>query len=790
MDYTSSDLKNILRCEFIGNKLESILINHISIDSRYSYHNSHSLFFAIKGQNDGHHYIQELIKKGVRNFVISDRSFAQDSSSNFYLVENTTVALQKLAQHHRAQFNIPIIGITGSNGKTTVKEWLSESLSSKYNIAKTPGSFNSQFGVPLSVLQLNSNHNLGIFEAGISQSGEMENLENIIKPTIGILTNIGSAHDYGFNSRDQKINEKLTLFQDCDIVICQDENRKLFHSNQKIFTWGNNGDLSLKAEKDSIYLKYQDKEKTIRFDNREKSNTENMGHIIAFHVYQNQSLKGIDSIIDRIPQIKMRLEVVEGINNMTLIDDSYNNDPEGLIRAINFLKQQEKEKPKAIILSGFEQLKHDYSSLINTLRNQEINPIITIGPELRGYSTSHFHTVDSFLTNHDISTLSNHVVLIKGARKYNFEQITETLQKEFHETKLEVDLSALQHNYNFFKSTLKSSTKIMVMVKAYAYGSGNLPIARLMEFNNVDYLGVAYIDEGIELRKNGITTPIMVMNPTISATKQFLEYNLEPEIYSLNQLKSFVKKIDRQIGIHIKIDTGMHRLGFNQEDIPELCQIVKSESNIKIKSIFSHLATADSEDDRFANHQISIFEKTAGLISEEIGYRPLWHILNSSGIQNHNEFQFDMVRLGIGLYGIGSEKNHAQLKHISKLTTNISQIRRVNPGDTVGYSQMGKINKPSLIATIAIGYADGYDRRFGNGIGKVLVNNQIAPVIGNVCMDMTMIDVTNIEVNEGDEVTIFSQDLSISKLANSINTIPYEMLTSISERVKRVFVKN
>ncbi len=789
MNYVADDLLQILTCQILGNNKSQIKLNNVSIDSRQSYHNINTLFFAIQGKNNGHQYINELKQKRVCHFVISDSSYATDKTCTYFLVKDTKNALQELGKFHRKQSNIPIIGITGSNGKTTVKEWLAESLVTDFNVVKTPGSFNSQFGVPLSILQIEKEHTLGIFEAGISQSGEMEQLATIISPTIGIFTNVGSAHDYGFKSREAKIKEKLKLFKNCEVVICQSKYKDLFLASQNLFTWGEDGDVSITLSSDHININYKGKKQQIPFESRDSSSFENIGHIIAFHIFHKQSIESLASIIN-ITQVKMRLEVIEGINNTTLIDDSYNNDPEGFKRAINFLKQQEKDKPRAIICSGFEQLNYDYHQLIKEIEHLDIHLIITIGKELEGLKTTHFTNVDSFLNSFDQNRLSNHVVLIKGARKYGFEQITEVLQKEFHETKLEVDLSALQHNYNFFKSLLKPSTKVMVMVKAYAYGSGNLPIARLMEFNNVDYLGVAYLDEGIELRKNGISTPIMVMNPSLSSIKPYLDYNLEPEIYSLNQLRGLVKAVNTSIGIHLKIDTGMHRLGFNPGDITPLIQIINNTPNIKIKSIFSHLASADDSDVNFTNQQIKQFDLAAKAITKSLPYKPLLHILNSSGIQNYANYQYDMVRLGIGLYGVGSKSNQEQLKHISKLTTTISQIREVEAGETVGYSQAGKVTQNSRIATIAIGYADGYDRRFGNGIGSVLINNQFAPVVGNVCMDMTMIDVSNLNVKEGDEVIIFSPELPVNKLADKISTIPYEILTNISERVKRIFIKN
>ncbi len=794
MNYSTQQLTDTLDAVVYPQAITFSVTNTL-IDSRAVICNQQSLFFALVGtSNNGHHYINELIEKGVRNFVVSDQTFINDKAT-YFLVKDTTVSLQKMARVHRQQFTIPLIGITGSNGKTIVKEWLATSLENTETPVKTIGSYNSQVGVPLSIFQLNKKHTVGIFEAGISQKGEMEKLQKIIAPTIGIFTNIGSAHESGFDSIEEKITEKIKLFQSCKTVICNEKWAGYFPKN-KLFVWGENTDSQLvyRINKNTITLSFQEEKANYNLPFSNYVFIENLLQVLAYHVLVTQSVTGLQRTIEQIQPVAMRLEVKNGIHESILIDDTYNNDPEGMKRAIEFLANQDQRLKKVAIISGY--LKSDYSELNEKLKQGNVEELYLIGKEISqaqfDIPNTSFSDVETFLKEINTKQFFKKAILIKGTRNYRFERIVELLQKEFHETILEINLSALQHNLNYFRSKLFPETKIMVMVKAYAYGAGATTVARLMQYNRVDYLGVAYVDEGVELRSNGIETPIMVMNPTEKSTHKFLEYDLEPEVYSFHQLQELTDALDgKQLKIHLKIDTGMHRLGFISTEIDELIQTLQHHKNLEIASIFSHLATADDQkEDKFTLHQIESFKTIAGQIKQVLKTEPIIHILNSAGIQRFTPHQLGMVRLGIGLYGVAVDKTEQkQLQHIGVLKTRISQIKVIPKGQTVGYSRQGKFDEEAKIATIAIGYADGYDRKFSKGKGKVLINGKIAPVVGNVCMDMTMVDITAIDAKEGDEVIIFSNEQTVSSLAESIGTIPYEILTNISERVKRVFVR-
>ena len=798
MKYLPNQIASIITADGIS-KHDSNAITNIIIDSRSISCNKSSLFFALVGDtNNGHNYIKDLIIKGVKYFVISDKSFIDDKAT-YFLVNNTTTSLQKLASHHRKQFSIPVIGITGSNGKTIVKEWLSTSLETTETPIKTIGSYNSQVGVPLSIFQLDSSHTTGIFEAGISKKGEMTKLQHIINPSIGILTNIGSAHAFGFESKTEKIKEKIQLFKNCEIVICNEQWKGYLPEN-KLFVWGKDRDVNLSYHlSPSTYqlsLVFKGTKKTYSLAFTDQVSLENLMQVLAFHVWKKQSVQNLQQIIDQVRPVSMRLEVKKGINNSLLIDDTYNNDPEGMKRALSFLSNQDKRLNRSAIITGYLGTKTDYTELNKELKRSNVQSLHLIGEEIHQahfdlpYTT--YQNVSSFLENIDSKQFKNNVVLIKGARKYRLEQIVEHFQKEFHETVLEINLSALQHNLNYFRSKLSLKTKIMAMVKAYAYGAGATTVAQLMQYNNIDYLGVAYVDEGVDLRSNGIETPIMVMNPTDKSTHKFLEYNLEPEIYSLTQLERLIISLNgKPLKIHLKIDTGMHRLGFSLTNYDDLIPILQKNDNLTVSSIFTHLAAADNpEEDGFTLDQISTFELISRNIKSALQISPIIHVLNSAGVQRFPKAQFDMVRLGIGIYGVGvDDTEQNQLEHIGVLKTRISQIKHIPKNQTIGYSRAGKIKEDTTIATIAIGYADGYDRRFSKGIGKVLVNGKLAKVVGNVCMDMTMIDITTITAKEGDEVILFSNELPVSELAKSIGTIPYEILTSVSERVKRVFIR-
>jgi alanine racemase len=772
-------------------------ISNIVIDSRNVGCNEETLFFALVGpSNNGHQFIEELINKGVTNFVVSDRSFIDDKA-NYFLVNDTQTALQDMAIFHRVHFNIPVIGITGSNGKTIVKEWLSASLENVGFPVKTIGSFNSQVGVPLSVFQMNKQHTIAIFEAGISMSGEMSNLQAIIEPTIGILTNIGAAHDVGFPSREDKIKEKIRLFKDCQLVICNEE-VAVFLPSKKLFVWGEGQNVNVKVRLigDNLSLSFNQSIANYTVPFTDSVSLENLMQVLAYHIWENQSVDDLQGVITQIHPVGMRLEVKNGILDSLLIDDTYNNDPEGMKRAISFLADQDKRLQRSAIISGYLSNQGDYNELNNELEQANIQYLYLIGKEINTsfftIPSKSYKDVAHFLNSIETNEFQENVILIKGARKYRFERIVEFLQKEFHETVLEVNLSAIQHNLNYFRSKLVPDTKVMAMVKAYAYGAGATTIARLMEYNRLDYLGVAYVDEGVELRSNGIETPIMVMNPTEKSISKFLEFDLEPEIYSLNQLEELLQSLNgRALKIHLKIDTGMHRLGFVSSEIEELLTILLTNSNLEVASVFTHLATADNpKEDEFTLFQLATFQSVSKRLKEDLPNPVLCHVLNSAGIQRFPKYQFDMVRLGIGLYGVGVDIHEQhQLQHVGVLKTQVSQVKHIPKEETVGYSREGKFEQDGKIATIAIGYADGYDRRFSNGVGKVLVNGVLAPVVGSVCMDMTMIDVSSIDVKAGDEVILFSDELPVTELAENIGTIPYEILTNVSERVKRVFVR-
>lgn len=810
-------------------------------DSRFVSQPEHSIFFAIKGErHDGHIFIKDLYTKGIREFVVEKKALNEAlksqlenlSEAKFFVVENAIRALQHLVTKHRQAFDIPVVGITGSNGKTIVKEWLSVLLKD-YNVVKSPRSYNSQIGVPLSVWEINEHHNFGIFEAGISKSGEMEFLEPIIRPTIGIFTNLGSAHDEGFRSRKQKATEKLRLFQRSKTLIyCKDyediddEIRillKAVNPNIELIGWSRKAGskIFVNATKQNTYCTLQILWNSQIYDFKipfaDDASIENATHCIFLMLHQGINITEIQSRLDMLKPIAMRLELKQGINDCYLIDDTYNNDYAGLSVALDFMTQQHTKRDKVLVISdvlqsGLEEADL-YESIAELIKGKQIDKVIGIGEVIsrnqKAFYTSalidgkttvapivFYQSTEEFLEKYPINQLQSSLILVKGARKFEFEKIINRLTLKVHGTVFEVNLDALTNNLNFYRNKIGSSTKIMVMVKAFAYGSGSTEVASLLEYHRVDYLGVAYTDEGVVLRQNGIKLPIMVLNPQPESFTKLIEYNLEPEIYSFKvfeQFLNFIESFENQtFKIHLKLDTGMHRLGFEAQDIEQLIELLKQNPTIKIASIFSHLVGADeSEHNTFSKTQIELFEQMSQQIIDTLdGQKILRHICNSAGIIRFPEAKFDMVRLGIGLYGVevtGTEQN--ELQTVGTLKTVISQIKYLKLGESVGYSRKGVLEKDSKIATIAIGYADGFDRGFSKGVGKVLVNGVACPVVGNVCMDMTMIDVSEADCQEGDEVIIFGKDLSIKDLASSIGTISYEILTGVSERVKRVFYK-
>lgn len=804
---------SVLQAQFHGEQ-DDMVVDQVSIDSRSLQNNSKTLFFAIVGPNhDAHHYIEDLITKEVQNFVVTHIPDGLEGKANFLIVDNTLVALQNFAAYYRSLYHFPIIGITGSNGKTIVKEWLNFLLSPDYNIIRSPKSYNSQVGVALSVLGINENHNFGIFEAGISTINEMEHLQRIIQPTIGILTNIGSAHDEGFSDISQKIKEKLKLFTGVDILILN-KNKTIeafLNPRIKTFAWSTNDKLAdvffqKKTYKDYSVLNvtYGDICFKIKIPFTDAASLENCMHCILTMLYLQYSLETIESRVSQLFPVEMRLKVKSGINNCTLIDDSYSADFQSLKIALDFVENQRQHQKKTIILSDIFQSGLDnedlYARISQLIISNKINRVICIGPTISTYKSKFLNAISFISTNDFIDafeslSFTNETILVKGARHFEFEKIVSLLEEKTHETVLEINLNAISHNLNFYKGKLKPETKMMVMVKAFGYGSGGFEIAKLLAHHKVDYLGVAFADEGIELRKAGIELPMMVLNPETTSFQSIVQYHLEPEIYSIRQLKAFLKIAEAKnlwhYPVHIKIDTGMHRLGFEEKDVTELIATLQKNKTIQVKSILSHLAASDDlTHDAFNKKQIADFQSISEKIQSELAINPIKHILNTSGISNYPEGQMDMVRLGIGLYGISNdEKETVLLENVGTLKSIISQIKTLNAGDSVGYGRRFMATKKTKTATVPVGYADGIFRSWGNAVGYVLINNQKAPIIGSICMDMLMVDITGVNCVEGNEVIIFGKDPSVTFMAKAINTIPYELLTSVSQRVKRVFYR-
>jgi alanine racemase len=807
-------ITSILNAEYFGNTSDTIIEN-ISIDSRSLQNGSQTLFFALVGRNnDAHLYIKDLIVKGVHNFVVTHIPEGLEGKSNFLIVENTLTALQQIAAYYRKLFAFPVIGLTGSNGKTIVKEWLNFLLSPDYNIIRSPKSYNSQVGVPLSVLGINEHHNLGIFEAGISTISEMEKLEKIIQPTIGILTNIGSAHDEGFENLEEKIKEKVLLFKDSEVLIYQtnDKVERFIPSHTKTFSWSfvdPNATVFVfqkESANESATIKYNyngnDFKLTIPF--LDDASIENAISCLMLLLYLKLDVVTIQNRIESLYPVEMRLKVKNGINNCSIIDDSYSSDFQSLKIALDFLESQKQHQNKTVILSDIFQsgLTNEvlYSKVAELIVSNKINRVIGIGETISALKNKLpnciiFKDTKDFLLNVDRLNFENETILIKGARSFEFEEIVSSLEEKTHETVLEINLNAISHNFNFFKSKLKRTTKMMVMVKAFGYGNGGFEIAKLLEHHKVDYLGVAFADEGISLKTAGIKLPIMVLNPENTSFSAIIQHELEPEIYSMKGLIAFLKIAEhkklKDFPIHIKLDTGMHRLGFETNTIEDLIATLKGNQTVKVKSVLSHLATSDDlQHEDFVRYQIDLFEKLSSKLIEELQINPIRHILNTSGISNFPEAQYDMVRLGIGLYGVSNDsEEQKQLENVGTLKSIISQIRTIQPSESVGYGRRFIANQPMKIATIPIGYADGIARSWGNGVGFVTIKNKKAAILGSICMDMLMVDVTEITCKEGDAVVIFGESPTVNYIAEKLHTIPYEILTSISQRVKRVFYR-
>lgn len=826
MNYTTKAIADITGAALHGAGTQPVA--HLLIDSRKLSHITDALFFALRGdRHDGHLFITDLYARGMRAFVVEylpENHAAAFPDADFIVTPDSLQALQDLCAFHRKQFTYPVIGITGSNGKTVVKEWLYQLLHEDFSIVRSPKSFNSQVGVPLSVWQMQKEHQLALFEAGISRPGEMVRLQRMIAPTIGLFTNIGQAHDENFIRPGEKIDEKLQLFQTCETLIYCKDNANIHERilgdpalhKKKLFSWSGKTKADLQLARvtrfeteTEIQAVYQLRFETIRIPFTDDASVENAMHCWAVMLHFGIPQETITTRMASLTPVAMRLELKEGINNCSVINDSYNSDLGSLAVAIDFLNQQHQHERHTLILSDILQSGRSeqalYAEVAALLSKKGIHRLIGIGEaicrnrDLFEVPEKNFYTdTASFLQSFSISSFRDETILLKGARAFGFEAISKVLQQKTHETVLEINLNALVHNLNYFRSRLQPGTKLMAMVKALSYGSGSFEIANVLQFHRADYLAVAYADEGIELRKAGITLPIMVMNPEEQSYDAMIQFRLEPEIYSFRVLSLFDEAAQRQrrigedippLPVHIKLDTGMRRLGFEEADLNELIVRLRNNKQLVVRSVFSHLAGSDEPvHDGFTKQQVDRFAAMSGKLQQHLGVPFLRHILNSAGISRFPDAQFDMVRLGIGMYGIGvTPEEQALLQNVSTLKTTISQIKNVPEGETIGYSRKGKAMRPTQIATVPIGYADGLNRRLSNGQGVLWVNGQAAPIIGNVCMDMCMIDITGISAREGDEVIVFGDAASIGRMAKDLGTIPYEVLTNVSARVKRVY---
>ncbi|WP_143959408.1 bifunctional UDP-N-acetylmuramoyl-tripeptide:D-alanyl-D-alanine ligase/alanine racemase [Litoribacter populi] len=791
-------------------------IENIITDTRKITTATNSLFIALSGpHHNGVYYLEEAYKKGVRMFLV------QEELPDFSILKNATIikvksslrALQHIASYQRRHFKGQVISLTGSNGKTIVKEWLSQILGEKYYHYKSPKSFNSQVGVPLSMMGLQAGHKLAILEAGISRPDEMDNLESIIKPNLVIFTNLGSAHAEGFESRFQKLKEKAKLAANADFIIYRKEQAEVAQylegnfPDGNLVSWSDNVGvdycLSVKITEEQtkiILLQPNLQMFTFTCNFSDQASLENLRHVITTALTLGMSPSEIQKGLSNLRPLDMRMSIKQGVNDCILIDDTYSNDLEGLKVSLEYMQLQRPKRRKVLIISDFLQTnqKETYEVAAGLMQQHKIDRIYAIGEQIthlksfKSLNCSFFQNTSGFLENFSVDDFHQDLILVTGARKFQLERIIQHLEQKVHGTSLEINLNALAHNFHYYKRKLHPKTKVMVMVKAFAYGGGSAEIANMLQQVKADYLAVAYTDEGIYLRNNGITLPIMVLNPSPESFPLIFSHQLEPVIYSfemLKQLTIFMKTMESIINIHLDCDTGMHRLGFMEDEVPELKKILHKSPFLRVASIYTHLAGADDDQFlEFSRLQLETFSKMAEELCSGLTEQPLLHALNSAGIINFPEYQFDMVRLGIGLYGVEvTGKHESHLQAISTLRTTVSQIKTLPARSTIGYSRKGQMTSGGKIATLAIGYADGYDRRFSNGKGYVLINGQKASVIGNVCMDMTMVDITGLDVREGDQALIYGEGISLKELATNIGTIPYELLTNISSRVRRIY---
>ena len=823
MQYTVEQIKNILKADGRVATPDS-RVTRLLTDSRSLSFPEETMFFAIKTKHgDGHNYIKGLYNKGVRNFVVNDiTAFGDITDANFIVTNDSLAALQAIAKHHRSLFGIPVVGITGSDGKTIVKEWLYQLTAGNYNVTRSPRSYNSQVGVPLSVWMLGEESTLGIFEAGISQHDEMSRLRQMIKPTIGIITNISGAHQENFRTLQEKCSEKLQLFCNCDTIIYNADDKILSEciARQALpareIAWSREDTErplyieSVVTEEDgtTITYRYLTMEGSYHIPFVDNASIEDSINCLAAALCLMIPPAVIAERMAQLEPVAMRLEVKEGKRGCMIINDSYNSDTASLDIALDFMERRCKTMPslrRTLILADIKQTGEKaqslYSNVIGCLKEHKIEKFIGIGSDIlsqaqlfhaTGMECHFFTSTEELIASPAIKSLQNECILIKGSRSFHFEDVTEVLEKKVHQTILEVNLNALRNNLNYYRNYLSTDTQTICMVKAGAYGAGALEIGRTLQECNVDYLAVAVADEGAELRKEGITTGIIVMNPELSSFGTLFDNKLEPEVYSFGMLRALIEAARREgitdYPVHIKVDTGMHRLGFLPDEIPALVEILKQQEALTPRSIFSHFAGSDSPlFDEFSKQQYSLFNKAANTLQQAFNHKILRHICNSAGAERFAEAREDMVRLGIGLYGISPIEKNLNLRPISTLKTIILQMRDVPAEETVGYSRKGILNRDSRIAALPIGYADGLNRHLGNGKGYCIVNGKKAPYVGNICMDVCMIDVTDTDCKEGDTVEIFGPQLPVTTVAEWLDTIPYEVLTSVSERIKRVY---
>ncbi|MCW4451666.1 bifunctional UDP-N-acetylmuramoyl-tripeptide:D-alanyl-D-alanine ligase/alanine racemase [Kaistella sp. BT6-1-3] len=814
MNYTTKQLADLTKSQLIGNG--GLQVTTISFDSRTLYSSADTAFIAINTQkNSGEKYIQAAVEKGIK-IIISEHQVAGLQDITWIIVENSLKFIQQLAKHHLSLFNLKTVGITGSNGKTIVKEWLYQSLFTDFNTVKSPKSFNSQLGLPLSLLKIDGIHEVGIFEVGISKPCEMEILEDIFPPQIGVLTHIGSAHSSNFVDEEELTEEKIKLFKHSETIIFNGDNDLVYNKINEIYSCKNLISYGLKHRNDititndpndksePLQIRYFNDEFQLPAQQRDEATLRNALCVVAVLKEFGFNFKQIVDKINTLKSVEMRLESVNGLRNNLIINDSFNLDLDSLKIAYQFIKEYNKPKNTLILTDivegkNAEQL---YGEVVKITNQQDFSKIILIGDEIINYQndfkaeTYTFNNVNELIDSHILNQIESELILLKGARKFEIEKIKNHLELQKHDTVLEVNLNAILHNINVHKALLKPETKMMAMVKAYSYGLGGYEIAEFLQHHHIDYLGVAYADEGVDLRKNGITAPIMVMNPEQHSYNIIIDYNLEPEIYSFRVLELFTqqlaqKGIQEKYPIHIKLETGMHRLGFKEGELNELTEKLK-HLNVKVASIFSHLSIADVPEGKdYTLEQIEIFKKNSDNLISGLHYKPIRHILNTSGIVHYSDYQFDMVRIGIGMVGISSsEKIKKQLQGAVSFKTVISQISTVNAGESIGYNRNYRTKNSTQIATIPVGYADGIPRLIGNEVGKVGIAKKLFPIVGNVCMDMMMINIGDAAAKEGDEVVIFNSNPSLEEFSNYCKTIPYEVLTSISRRVKRIYIKN